>query len=162
MMTNIELTDEERQPCEVWKDIKGFNGLYSISNIGRIKRLEHKDSMGRLKQEKTLTVKKRWKRYINVELWKESKRYVYSLHRLVYETFIGNIHNDNFIHHKDGNKENNRVDNLEQLTVDQHNKHHFNGVTPWNKGLNPPKEIYKKMWETRRNNKKIKGINNVR
>lgn len=73
-----------------------------------------------------------------------------SVHVLVYQAFIGEIKKGNFIHHKDGNKFNNTPENLEEMSVLDHNRKHHIGRKAWNKGKIMPKEPYKKMWETRR------------
>ena len=152
------LTDEERQPCEVWKDIKGYEGLYQVSNLGRVKSLARKHILRiwgkdclRKQPERIL---KQWKRssYLLVDLWKDGKRDVQSVHHLVFNTFNGENVGDFFIHHKDENKFNNNLDNLELMSVLEHNRLHHGGKPSWNKGLKMPPEIFTKMWETRRRN----------
>lgn len=155
-MAEIELSDEERQPCEIWKDIKDYEGLYQVSNFGRVKSLERnhhivlhgKDCLRHQKER----IMKQWKRssYWLVDLWNEGKRDIRSVHYLVFETFNNQSIGNFFVHHKDGNKENNCADNLELMTVTDHNRHHHGGKPSWNKGLKMPPEIFIKMWETRR------------
>lgn len=87
---------------EIWKDINGFVGKYQISNLGNVKNAK----TGRiLKQNK--------KRYSNVVLYIKSKPKYYRVHRLVAEAFIPNPNNYPYINHKDENKQNNNVENLE-------------------------------------------------
>lgn len=152
----VELKDIERQPCEIWKDIKGYEGLYQVSNLGRVKSLARKHLLKihgkdcfRKQPERIL---KQWKRssYFLVDLWKNGKRDIRSVHHLVFNTFISEENEKNFIHHKDENKNNNCVNNLELMSVSEHNKLHHGGQIPWNKGLKMPAEIFIKMWETRR------------
>ena len=167
-MAEIELLDEERQPCEVWKDIKGYEGLYQVSNFGRVKSLERnhhivlhgKDCLRHQKER----IMKQWKRssYWLVDLWDKGKRDIRAVHHLVFETFYNRQIGCFFVHHKDENKENNCADNLELMTPLEHNRHHFCNKENWKKGLkidNLPRkynklssESYKLMWETRRNN----------
>ena len=45
------IDNSKRTRCEVWKDIKGYDGKYQISNLGRLKRLEYKDNIGRNRKE---------------------------------------------------------------------------------------------------------------
>lgn len=87
---------------EIWKDIKGYEGLYQISNCGNVKSL---------KTNKNLYLSDS-KGYQRVGLYK-GKRIMYAVHRLVAETFIPNPNNYPCVNHKDYNKKNNNVTNLE-------------------------------------------------
>ena len=89
---------------EIWKDIVGFEGIYEISNLGRIRRLK----TGRI-----LSTRRSDGWYITVTLYKDKKRYGKSLHRLVAETFVPNPYNLPEGNHIDEDKINNRADNLE-------------------------------------------------
>ena len=89
---------------EIWKDIIGFEGIYEISNLGRIRRIK----TGRI-----LSTRRSDDWYITVTLYKDKKRYGKSLHRLVSEAFISNPDNLPEVNHRDEDKTNNRVDNLE-------------------------------------------------
>lgn len=97
---------------------------------------------------------KQWKRssYNLVDFWIDGKRFVQSVHVLVYEAFNGELRKGNFVHHIDENKLNNTPENLEQISVLEHNRIHFTGKPSWNKGLKTPKESHKKQWKTRRKN----------
>ena len=92
---------------EVWKDIKNYEGLYQISNFGRIKSLHCKNEKI-IKQILTKTCK-----YYTVGLYKNKKRKTLLVHRLVAQAFIPNPNNLVEVNHKDENKLNNCVDNLE-------------------------------------------------
>lgn len=153
----VDLKDEERQECEVWKDILGYEGKYQVSNCGRVKSRErfHNISIkgtntARHQNERIL---KSWKRdrYLLVDLWDNGKRDTRSIHALVYETFKGQPKNGFFIHHKDRNKTNNHIDNLEVMSCLEHNQEHHRGQSPWNKGKKMPPEVHIKVWQTRRN-----------
>ena len=89
---------------EIWKDIIGFEGIYEISNLGRIRRIK----TGRI-----LSTRRSDGWYITVTLYKDKKRYGKSLHRLVSEAFIPNPDILPEVNHRDEDKTNNRVDNLE-------------------------------------------------
>ena len=89
---------------EIWKDIIGFEGIYEISNLGRIRRIK----TGRI-----LSTRRSDGWYITVTLYKDKKRYGKSLHRLVAETFIPNPDNLLEVNHINEDKTDNRVDNLE-------------------------------------------------
>lgn len=95
---------------EEWRDIKGYEGKYQVSNLGRVKSL--KDSHGKYR-EKILNIKPEEYGYIRVILYREGKSRHFSVHRLVAEAFIPNLDGLSQVNHKDENKQNNRVDNLE-------------------------------------------------
>lgn len=91
---------------EIWKDIKGYEGLYEISNLGNVKTL---------KRNKLLKTNKS-SEYDYVVLRKEGRAKIKKIHRLVAETFIPNLNNLECVNHKDENKKNNNVENLEWCT----------------------------------------------
>ena len=97
---------------EIWKDIKGYEGKYQVSNLGRVKSLNYK----RTGEEKILKPTKTEKGYLFVCLRRNSKAKSYRVHRLVAEHFIPNTDTNLEVNHKDENKENNCVTNLEWCT----------------------------------------------
>lgn len=97
---------------EEWRDIKGYEGLYQVSNLGRVKSLRYK----RGKQEKVLDGWITKERYRMVSFYKDNKRKDYLVHRLVAEAFIPNPDNKPFIDHIDTNRTNNKIDNLRWAT----------------------------------------------
>lgn len=100
---------------EIWKDIKGFRELYQVSNLGRVRR---KDT---LKVLKPLNISKGYK---GVRLYETTEKAVTKkIHRLVAEYFIENSLNLPQVNHKDGNKSNNKVDNLEWCS-NEYNMNH--------------------------------------
>lgn len=105
---------------EIWKDIKEYEGLYQVSNYGRIKSLERVTFLRkghlRYENEKILKLHKNNKGYLYVALSKDNKRKSYRVHRLVAKTFISNPNNFQEVNHIDENKENNCVNNLEWIT----------------------------------------------
>lgn len=102
---------------EIWKDIPGYEGLYQVSNLGRVKSLERsviKGQGGLYKiEEKIMKGSKDGSGYLFVQLCKEGKRKFYKIHRLVASAFLDNPNNLSELNHKDEDKTNNRVDNLE-------------------------------------------------
>lgn len=127
---------------EIWKDIKGFEGLYQISNFGRVKRLPKKVfNAGLLNKSKCFVSKEIIiknatisKGYQGVTLTKEKKRYPKKVHRLVAEAFIPNANNKPQVNHIDCNKKNNCVDNLEWCTNSENQLHACkNGINNWKK-----------------------------
>lgn len=91
---------------EVWKDIKNYEGLYQVSNLGRVKSLY-------FGKETILKPSKNNKGYLFVYLFKDKIRQHCFIHRLVAETFIENSNNLPCINHKDENPLNNTLENLE-------------------------------------------------
>ena len=128
---------------EIWKDIPGYEGFYQASNIGRIR------SVDRLAPNKKYgeNGKRRWKGVVlkakrtadncdRVTLWKCGKGKDWLTYRLVAMAFLGMPPNEKYtINHKDGNRLNNKVENLEWMTLADNIRHGYEN------GLYPKKEI---------------------
>jgi len=106
---------------EIWKEIKDYEGLYEVSNLGRVRRI--KDWCGNKNAKKFKPCLRILKpklnnanKYYLVSLSKNSKVKYVRIHKLVAETFIPNLEGLKCVNHKDGNKLNNRLDNLEWTT----------------------------------------------
>lgn len=110
------MTQEEKQ-LETWLPIKGYEGIYEISNLGRVKRLAYdKNVCGGSKQhccERILKPQIRKHGYLAVSISKNNKMKSYLIHRLVAIAFISNPNNLPQVNHKDENPSNNNVENLE-------------------------------------------------
>lgn len=98
---------------EKWKDIKNYEGFYQISNLGRVKSLIFRNNVCNIKKEKILKPTDNGNGYLIVSLHKNKNRKVFYIHRLVGQTFIENKEHLKEINHKDGNRKNNNIDNLE-------------------------------------------------
>lgn len=109
---------------EIFKDIKGYEGLYQVSNLGRVRSLAKKAGFHNRKDK---IIKNHITRYgYNLNhLCKNGIVYYISTHRLVAEAFIPNPENKPQINHIDGNRTNNSVDNLEWVTCSENIRHKF-------------------------------------
>ena len=99
---------------EEWRDIEGYEGLYQVSNLGRVKSLRDKNNK---KRELILKPKTMRNGYLKVDLCKNGKQKTFTVHRLVATVFISNPKNFPVVNHKDENKLNNNISNLEWCTV---------------------------------------------
>lgn len=99
---------------EVWKDVKGYEGHYQVSNLGRIKTL--KKQVGRKGTEKLMTPYMEWNGYSRVALYKDKKPKQFIVHRLVAEAFIPNPEGKPVVDHINGDRTDNRVENLRWCT----------------------------------------------
>lgn len=123
---------------EEWREIKGYEGYYEVSNIGNIRSMERyvnsKNKSIALKKAKSINMSKRGA-YISVKLSKENKEKTFSVHRLVALMFIPNPENKLEVNHIDGNKMNNFVGNLEWCTRSENGLHSYkNGLQSGRKG----------------------------
>ncbi len=124
---------------EEWKDVKGFEGLYQISNFGRLK------SFRKYKDGYILSQTNRNGWYFTVNLFDSfGDRKTKRIHVLVAEAFIGDIPAGWHVHHKDGNKQNNNVGNLEIIHPKQHRNETLkqnpkieSGMVNYNKFIRP-------------------------
>lgn len=93
----------------VWVAINGFEGLYEISNFGRVRNRNGEVLKQRIKRTNCTC-------YKTVDLWKDGRYYKKYIHRLVADAFIPNPNNMPFVNHKDEDGTNNFIDNLEWCT----------------------------------------------
>lgn len=110
---------------EIWKDIHGYEGYYQISNLGRVKSVPrwiyYSDGRKYYYQSVLLELNTDHGGYRTVVLTINTNLTTYKVHRLVAEAFIPNPDNLPQVNHKDENKSNNRVDNLEWCDMDYNN-----------------------------------------
>lgn len=103
---------------EIWKDVPNYEGIYQASNLGRIKQSQYNHILKPILHN----------RYYCVGLSKDGKVKQYRLHRLIAETFIPNPDNLPQVNHKDENKLNNNVDNLEWCDSKYNNNYGTKGA----------------------------------
>lgn len=112
---------------EIWKNIPGYEGIYVVSNFGKVKSLQRtrKGSYGSIMivYEKILNHKIDKDGYHIVTLSKEGKTKCIGVHRLVAQAFLKNFNNLPMVNHKDEDPSNNRVDNLEWCDVKYNNNY---------------------------------------
>lgn len=118
---------------EIWKDIVGYEGMYQVSNFGNVRSVEREieqlDRMGNpckmVYKGRVLKPSKRKNGYLCATFSKNNLLHRENIHRIVAKTFIPNPDNKPQVNHKDSNKENNRVDNLEWVDNSGNQKHAF-------------------------------------
>ena len=128
---NAHFSRKENDMQEIWKDVVGYEGLYQVSNLGRIKSLPRQKSNTNgafVYHGKVLTPMIDSRGYYFVRLFdKNHCARNRLLHRLVAQAFIPNPHNYPCINHKDENKKNPAADNLEWCTI-KYNRNYGNAI----------------------------------
>lgn len=113
-------------PNEIWKDILGFDGIYLVSNFGRVKKMSNKFITSSNVNSETGDFILKYciiKGYPKVSLIKNGVYKMFFIHRLVGLAFISNPENKPFINHIDGVKENFNLSNLEWCTASENMQH---------------------------------------
>lgn len=116
---------------EIWKGIYGFEGLYEVSTLGRVRSIGHivigannKSSyFERMTKGRVLKTSLNRGGYVAVHLSKDSVKCIFSAHKLVTVAFFGLRPEGYQVNHKDGDKTNNRIDNLEYVTAKENTAH---------------------------------------
>jgi hypothetical protein len=113
---------------EIWKDVVGYEGIYQVSNLGRIKSIDRlvwhssNKSYSKLKGV-ILKLDKKNKLYEQIHLCKNRKSKNFLVHRIVAQAFIPNTFNKSQVNHIDENKFNNKASNLEWVTQSENINH---------------------------------------
>ena len=121
----MDYTKRENNRIEIWKDYKDYEGLYQASNLGRLRSLDRwvksKSGSVRLCKGKILKLCTDKYGYLKVGLYKNNKVKTYLVHRIIAETFLPNSDNLPCVNHKDEDKTNNNVNNLEWCNSEYNN-----------------------------------------
>lgn len=150
---------------EIWKDLKGFDLPYQISNKGNIKCLTHTiiDVLGRkyVRYEHNMSLTKHKSGYVVVTLRKNNSRSVCRVHVLVAKTFIDNPDNKPTVDHIDGNKTNNSVNNLRWYTIQENKRNPNTFLQSIEATINSCKSRTKKVYQLDSNYKVIAEYNSA-
>jgi hypothetical protein len=152
---------------EIWKNIEGYEGFYQISNLGNVKSLcrlvGNHSGFKKLLKEKILKTHISKTGYFVINLKINSKRKTFKLHRLIAYSFIEKIKGKEYINHINGIKTDNRVENLEWVTIKENNYHAIktglkkdSGINNSRSKLNESDIVY-----IRNSNLKLKELSNI-
>jgi len=177
-MENKVIAKEYVDKNEVWKEIKGYEGFYEVSNFGRIRSIsryiKQKNNSTKNIEGKILKpiLNNKGKGYLMVALSKNGREKRYYIHRLVAEAFISNKYNKKEVNHIDENPQNNKINNLEWVTHLENSNHGTRGkrisknLKEWCKNNRVKKVmqislngIFIKEWESAKEVEKELGIN---
>lgn len=162
---------------EIWKDVKGYEGLYQVSNLGRVRSLDRYVNCGIKNNNRVIKKGKIIKQcirnnYLGVGLCNQKTQKSKNVHRLVAEAFIPNPNNYSCVNHKDENKLNNCVQNLEWCT-NAYNNNYGTRLNKISKALTNNSKTSKKVnqydkngnlirqWESTKQIERELGINNA-
>ena len=135
----MEEFSKEELKNERWRDIFGYDGMYQVSDLGRVRSLKYGKTR-LLRPGKTKDC------YFIVQLWRNGQGKVLLVHRLVAQAFIPNDdESNNQVNHKDENKQNNRADNLEWCTA-QYNLT-YNDIHHRRKSCKPVRDKIKDLYD---------------
>lgn len=130
----------DKMENEIWKDVKGYEGLYQVSNLGRVKSLGKKVewmNVYRNTPKKILKFGDDGKGYVTVSLNKDGVFKRKYIHQIICDNYLPNPENKPFVNHKNGIRIDNRLENLEWCTQ------HENILHAWETGLSRPSMLGK-------------------
>ncbi|WP_460670492.1 NUMOD4 motif-containing HNH endonuclease [Larkinella ripae] len=128
-------------PGEVWKDVPNYEGHYQVSNLGRMRSLDrppvYKARGARGFTGQPLSPNANQRGYLCISLSRKHKYKRFFVHRIVMHAFVGPIPDGYTVNHKNGIKDDNRLENLEYVTQAENNAHAFRTGLRTNKGYRP-------------------------
>ena len=113
------------QANEAWKPVAGFEGLYQISNTGKIRREKNDRLRNRYPALREMTPRLDYQGYLQITLCHLGTRKTIKMHRAIAEAFIPNPLTKATINHKNGNKADNRIENLEWMSAPDNARHYW-------------------------------------
>jgi len=124
-MEKLEFLKNSLVMKEIWKNVKGYEGIYQVSNTGKVKALERKQFNNLTKTfsvyNEKIMAQSIIRRYLCVSLTKDGKLKTFKVHRLVAETFISNPENKPCIDHINTINTDNHIENLRWCTIRENN-----------------------------------------
>ena len=120
---------------ENWQPVKGYDGIYEVSDKGRVRSLNYNHTG----TDRILKPRKNGDGYLQVGLWKDGHVKTVRIHRLVAEAFIQNPNNLETVNHKDEVKTNNTVSNLEWMSKKDNNNYGSRTIRASKANTNNPK-----------------------
>lgn len=159
---------------EIWRDVVNFEGFYEVSNYGNVRsvdrEIKYEDGRVYSYKSKILSFNNTKQGYYSAHLYKNCVRKNRKVHIIVAETFLPNPLGLTDVNHKDGNKLNNHVDNLEWTSRLQNMQHGFSTGLINNTGTNHGNNIYsdeqiihvKRLLVLRRPHKEIEAVTGVK
>jgi len=157
---NFELAKLSKNCGWFWKSIKDYEGLYEVSNLGRVKSLSrlvnYKNSTRKINER----ILKPWDNshgYFQVKLLKHGKSSMFRVHRLVAEVFLEKLDYQNQVNHKNYLRNDNRLENLEWVSNLENNSHKSLNINTQNKYPCVSYHKQRKKWRARirHNNKQV-------
>lgn len=121
------IIEMKKDTIEIWKDIDGYEGIYQVSSLGRVRSLDRtlldKNNVEYKVKGKIRKISCNGKGYQQIQLSKEGRLEMFLVHRLVAESFINNPDGLPIVNHIDGSKTNNNVNNLEWVSNSENINH---------------------------------------
>lgn len=122
----IKCAEPKSKPGEVWKAVPGYEERYHVSNLGRVASILKYDINFGWKSKWEIISPRLHDSYCHVvNLWRGNKFKTFRVHRLVCMAFLINLENKKTVNHKDGNRLNNNLSNLEWATQAENNRHSY-------------------------------------
>lgn len=130
---------------EIWKEISGYEGYFEVSNLGNFRSkdrvIKYKSNGTRLYPGKFLKTETIVEGYQRIVLMKEAIKKRYMCHRLVAQEFVPNPDNKPYVNHINGNKADNRAENLEWVTQSENELHSHSVLSNTMRGKTYPKKV---------------------